>query len=140
MLKYRLVWSCLWIQRDLEAGMTVWAPKFGPQKSVLEGVYTWNFIRGWNSSPDETIPVYGEMSLTVYTFLLRWNFTLGWTHPCQKDRWNFIAGWNRRKKEEKKRFILWLNFEMSIRIYIFWLIYSNMLSKVNVLNIIRVLI
>ena len=133
MLKYRLVWSCLWIQRDLEAGMTVWAPKPGPQKSFLEGVYTWNFIRGWNSSPDETIPVYGEMSLTVYTFLLRWNFTLGWNHPSQKDM-KFHHGMM------CKRFILWLNFEMSILIYIFWLIYSNMLSKVNILNIIRVLI
>ena len=34
-------------------------------------------------SRDEIIPVYGEMSLTVYTFLPRWNFILEWTHPCQ---------------------------------------------------------
>ena len=27
---------------------------------------------------DEIIPVYGKMSLTVYTFLPRWNFIPGW--------------------------------------------------------------
>ena len=34
----------------------------------LEGVYTWNFILGWNSSRDEIIPVYCEMSLTFTCF------------------------------------------------------------------------
>ena len=37
-------------------------------------------VPGWNH------PVYGEMPLTVYTFLPRWNFILGWTHPRMKDR------------------------------------------------------
>ena len=48
-----------------------------------EGVYTWNFIRTWNSSQDEIIPVYREISRAVYTFFPRWNFIPGWIHPCQ---------------------------------------------------------
>ena len=51
--------------------------------ALKEGVYTRNFIPGWNLSRDEIILVYGEMCLTVYTFLPRWNFILEWTHPCQ---------------------------------------------------------
>ena len=35
-------------------------------------VYTWNFILGWND--------YGEMTLTVYMILPRWNFISGRTH------------------------------------------------------------
>ena len=35
-------------------------------------VYTWNFILGWND--------YGEMTLTVYMILPRWNFISGQTH------------------------------------------------------------
>ena len=68
------------------------------------------------SSPDEVIPVYGEMSLTVYTFL---------------PRWNFIPGWKKEKKT-CKHFILGWNFKMSMFLINFWRMYSNMLSKVNV--------
>ena len=53
--------------------------------NVLEGVYTWNFIPGWNSSPDEIIPVYGKMSLTVYTFFPRWNFIPRWKTGLRFD-------------------------------------------------------
>ena len=67
---------------------------------TLEGVYTWNFIPRWNSSRDEVIPVYSEMSLTVYTFLPRWNFIPGWTHPCQNIMRVWIQ-WN--TKSEKKK-------------------------------------
>ena len=49
-------------------------------------------------SRDEIIPVYGEMSLTVYTFLPRWNFILGWTHPFQKER-NEISSRDEKKKK-----------------------------------------
>ena len=83
------------------------------------------------SSWDKIIPGYGEMSLSVYTFLPRWNFIPGWTHPCQKDR----DGISSRKEEKKKRrvntsspdeILKWVCF------LIFWRIYPNMLSKVNV--------
>ena len=91
--------------------------------------YTWHFIPGWNSSRDEIIPVYGEMSPTVYTFLPRWNFILGWTHPCQKDR-NEIS--TQDEKKMCKHFIPGWNFKMSISFKNFWRMYSNMLSKINV--------
>ena len=67
----------------------------------LEGVYTWNFIPGWNSFRDEIIPVHGEMSLTVYTFLPRWNFLPGWTHLCQKDK-DEISFWDKKKKKKRR--------------------------------------
>ena len=82
--------------------------------SVLEGVYTWNFIPGWNSSRAEIIPVYGEMSLTVYTFLPRWNFILAWTHPWQKDRDEISS-----QEEKKMHFIPGWNFKMSILFLMF---------------------
>ena len=66
----------------------------------LEGVYTRNFIPGWNLSRDEIIPVYSEMFLTVYTLLPRWNFIPGWTHPCQKDRDEISS---RDEKKKKRR-------------------------------------
>ena len=44
-----------------------------------------------SSSPNDTIPVYGEMSLTVYTFFTRF--------PYQKDR-NEIS-FQDEKKEKK---------------------------------------
>ena len=83
--------------------------------SVLEGVYTWNFIPGWNSSWAEIIPVYGEMSLTVYTFL---------------PRWNFIPGWKKEKRRvntsSRDEILKWGCF------FNFWFMYSNMFSKVKV--------
>ena len=39
-----------------------------------------------SSSWDEIIPVYGEMSLTVYTFLPRWNFIPGWKTGMKKRK------------------------------------------------------
>ena len=91
----------------------------------LEGVFTRNFISGWNSSRNEVIPVYGEMSLTVYTFLARWNFIPEWTHPCLKERDEISS---RNEKKTCKHFIPRWNFKMSM----FWRMYSNMLSKFNV--------
>ena len=42
---------------------------------------------------DEIIPVYGEMSLTLYTFLPRWNF-IPWWKTLKKRCKHFILGWN----------------------------------------------
>ena len=55
-----------------------------------------------NSSRDEIIPVYVEISLTstVYTFFPRWDFIPGWTHPCQKDR-DEILPWEEKKKKRR---------------------------------------
>ena len=83
------------------------------------------------SSRDEIIPVYGEMPLTVYAFLPRWNFIPVWTYSCQKQRWNFIKEWKKEKKM-RKHFIRGWNSEISVFFFYFWRMYSNMLSKVNV--------
>ena len=65
---------------------------------------------------DEIIPVYGEMSLTLYTFLPRWNF-IPWWKTLKKTCKHFILGWN---------------FKMSMIFINFWRTYLNMLSKINV--------
>ena len=65
---------------------------------------------------DEIIPVYGEMSLTLYTFLPRWNF-IPWWKILKKTSKHFILGWN---------------FKMSMFFINFWRTYLNMLSKINV--------
>ena len=65
---------------------------------------------------DEIIPVYGEMSLTLYTFLPRWNF-IPWWKILKKTCKHFILGWN---------------FKMSMFFINFWRTYLNMLSKINV--------
>ena len=96
-----------------------------PFDDIIEDAYTWNFISRWNSSRDEIIPVYGEMSLTVYTFLPRRNFIPGWTHSALKDRWNLISG----LKKTWKHFILGWNEHVFFN---FGRMYSNMLFKVNV--------
>ena len=44
----------------------------------------------WNSSLNEIIPTYGEVSVTVY------NFLLGWNHPYQKGRDDI--SWEENKK------------------------------------------
>ena len=101
------------------------------------------FIPGWNficlfervftreiSSRDEIIPVYGEMPLTVYAFLPRWNFIPVWTYSCQKQRWNFIKEW-----KKKKRCVNISSGDEILKLvffFYFWRMYSNMLSKVNV--------
>ena len=65
----------------------------------LEGVYTWSFIPWWNLSQDDISPVYGELSLTIYMFLQRYNFNPKLNSSLSKGQgWNFIQGW----KEEKK--------------------------------------
>ena len=57
--------------------------------------------------------------------------------PSKRQGWNFIPrdecipGWKKEKKT-CKHFIPGWNFKMSIFILNFWLMYSNMLSKVNV--------
>ena len=71
------------------------------------------------SSRDEIIPVYGEMPLTVYTFLLRWNFIPGRTHPCQKDRDEISSRGEKKTKKTCKHFIPGWNFKMSIFFKIF---------------------
>ena len=82
--------------------------------------------------PGRNHPCLGEMSLTVYTFLPRWNFIPGWTHPCQKERDEILS---RDEKKKKRRvntsfwdeILKWEYFFLN-----FWRMYSNMLSKVNV--------
>ena len=69
----------------------------------LESVCTWNFIPGWSSSWVEIILVCDEKSLTVYTFLPRWNFITEWTHPGMKKR-----------KQDVEHFIPRWNFKMSM--------------------------
>ena len=96
-----------------------------------EGVYTWNFIPGWNSSREGIIPIDGEMFLTVYTFLPRWNFIPGWTHPCQKDRDEISS----RDEEKKKRCVNTSSRDEILKwacFFNFWRMYSHMLSKVDV--------
>ena len=41
-----------------------------------EDVYMKNFIQRWNSARNEPIPVYDEVSLTIYKFLPEWNFAV----------------------------------------------------------------
>ena len=82
--------SCLHVNVLLKALFVL--KRFQFLSSLLEGVYTWKFIPGWNSSRDEIIPVDSEMSLTVYTFLPRWNFI-----PGSNSHVNiifFIPGWD----------------------------------------------
>ena len=68
------------------------------------------------SSWDEIIPVYGEMSFTVYTFLPRWNFIPGYTHLCQKDRDEISS---REEKKTCKHFIPGWNFKISMFFFCF---------------------
>ena len=70
----------------------------------------------------------GEMSLTVYTFLLCRDEILSWD---ERQGWDFIPGWKKGKKTSK-HFIPGWNFKMSMFLINFWRMYSNMLSKVNV--------
>ena len=49
-------------------------------------------------SLDDIIPVYDEMSLTVYTLFPRWNFIPGGTHPCSKDGDEVSSRYEERKK------------------------------------------
>ena len=65
------------------------------------------------------ILVYGEMSVTVYSFL---------------SIWNFIPGW-RKENKTCKHFISGSNFKMSMFFFNFWRMYSNMLSNLTCLNI-----
>ena len=61
---------------------------------ILEGVYTWNFITGWNSSRDEVIPFYGwwNVSYCLHVFV-EIKF-----HPGMKDRDEISS-----RDEKKKR-------------------------------------
>ena len=91
-----------------------------------EGVYAWNFIPGWNSSQDEVILVYGEMSVTVYTFFPRLNFIPGW-----KTGMKFHPGMKKKKKRRVStssgdEILKWARF------FNFWRMYSSMFSKFNI--------
>ena len=80
-----------------------WTPthdSFTFNSQFLEGIYSWNFIPGWNSSCDEIILVYGKMPLTVYTFcrdeisardeLIPVKKTVAKFHPEMKKRKNDV--------------------------------------------------
>ena len=89
-------------------------------KRPLDDVHTWNFIPGRNH------PWVWWMSLTVYTFLPRWNFS------SLSKRRKFHRGMKKRTKKTCKHCIPIWNFKMSMYFFNFWRIYSNMLSNVNV--------
>ena len=96
----------------------------------LESVYTWNFIPGWSSSWVEIILVCDEMSLTVYTFLPKWNFITEWTHPGMKDRDEISSRDEKKKKRRvntssRDEILKWACF------FNFWRMYSSMFSKFN---------
>ena len=57
-----------WLRRD-------WNPQPLSSNSNVHKLNGWVFVY--------KLSCCGFMSLTVYTFLLRWNFILGWTHSCQ---------------------------------------------------------
>ena len=82
-------------------------------------------------SRDEIIPVYYEMSVTVYTFLPRWNFIPGWTHPCQKDR-DEISSRDEKKKKRRVNTSSRDEILKSVCFFNFWHMYFNMLSKVSI--------
>ena len=79
------------------------------------------------SSRDESTSVYGETSLTVYTFLPRWNFIPGWG---MKDR-DEISSRDEKKKKRRVNtssrdgILKWACF------FNFWRMYSIMFSKFN---------
>ena len=98
--------------------------------SFIPGWNSWNFISGWNSSRDEILPVYVEMSLTVYTFLLRWNFILGWVHPEMKDRHEFSSR-NEKKKKRRVNTSSWDEILKWSCFFSFWRMYSSMFYKFN---------
>ena len=105
---YHRFCNSIWIY--LLVGLGLWH-ELGTIK-IMEGVYTWNFIPLWNSSRDEIVPVYGEVSLTVYTFF---------------PRWNFIPGWKKRRVNTSFRdeILKWRCF------FNFWRMYLSMFSKFN---------
>ena len=87
------------------------------------------------SSRDEIIPVYGEMSLTVYTFLPRWNFIPGWTHSCQKDRDEISSRMEKRRVNTSSwdEILKWVCFFFFFGH--FWRMYSNMLTCLNIMKV-----
>ena len=132
--------SCMadlhWSQKPLQLIMlplNFGISSFGNLTRASEGVYTWNFIPGWNSSPDEIIPVYGEMSLTVYTLLPRWNFIPGW-----KTGMRFHPGMKKKEKKTCKHFILGWNFKMSMFFLIFDVCIQVCFPNSACLNIMKV--
>ena len=73
---------------------------------LLEGVYTWHFIPGWNPFWAEIISVYGEVSLTVYTFSLEWSFIPGWTNSFQNGKDEISSQDDKKEKKTCEHFIL----------------------------------
>ena len=98
-----------------------WTPthdSFTFNSQFLEGIYTWNFILGWNHP------------------CLWWNASYC-LHVLQ--RWNFIPRWKKEKKT-CKHFILGWNFKMSMFFFFFFLRYvlKYAFQKLTCLNILRV--
>ena len=88
-------------------------------KNVREGVYTWNFIPGWNhpclwSNVSYYLHVFAEMKF----------------HPRMKDR-DEISHWDEEKKKRRvntssrDEILKWACF------FNFWRTYSSMFSKFN---------
>ena len=77
--------------------VATWVCRFIPNlKIIIKRVfYTWNFVPGQNH------PCLWWNVSYVYTFLPRWNFILGWTHLCQKDRDEVSS----RDEKKKKRHV-----------------------------------
>ena len=124
-------------------GFRSWYDSLGTQtrspKKLLRGCLHMKFHPGMKLVPRWNHPcVWWNVSYCLHVFA-EMKFHPGMNSSLSK-RHEISLRDEIEEKKMCKRFILWLNVEMSIRIYIFWLIYSNMLSKVNVLNIIRVLI
>ena len=94
---------------------------------------SWNFVSGWNSSRDEILPVYVEISLTVYTFLPRWNFILGWVHPGMKDR-HEVSSRNEKKKKRRVNTSSWDEILKWVCFFNFWRMYSSMFPKFNMFD------
>ena len=94
--------------------------------NVLEGVYTWNFIPGWNRPRMKSF-----LSMVKCLLLFTHFFQDEISSRDERQGWDLILGWKKEKKT-CKHFIPGRNFKMSMFLINFWRMYSNMLSKVNV--------
>ena len=72
----------------------------GNFKTSLRGCLHVKLHSGMKLVPDEIIPVYGEMSLTVYTFFCRDEISSrDELIPVKKTRMKFHLGMKKRKKD-----------------------------------------
>ena len=88
-------------------------------------------------SRDEIIPAYGQVALTVYTFLLRRTFIQGWTNPYRNDR-DEISVRGEKKKKTRKHFIPRWNFALCKFAFNFWRMYSICFPTLTHFNIMKV--